>query len=338
MEALKDKKKVNLLISVGLLGVCAWAIYAIFSSEDFSYQKLKEILLSASYPMVGLIFIDSVIGYYIRAYRWKLLLKASGHNIHTPTLWWSMMYGYMINLGVPRLGEVTRCMSLQKKKEVPFTTSFSTVVIERLTDITILFSLVAIVTYWQYDRYADYVSKHITGALMQKLDEWMDKPLFIIGVAGLIVAIIYFLFFDKKIDKKVNESQFINELEIGLRSIAKLEKPWLYIGSTILIWVSYLLTAYFCFKAVPGLGDLGIEAMFAVLAYGSIARSLPMQGGGVGLYQIAVQQILLIGFAVTATVGFAAGMILWSVQTFMQVLFGVIALYFLFGKKGEKED
>ena len=78
--------------------------------------------------------------------------------------------------------------------------------------------------------------------------------------------------------------------------------------------------------------------MFALLAFGSIARSLPVQGGGVGIYQKAVEKILFVGYGIGTSLGFAAGIILWAVQTFMQVLFGVIALPFIFSKKKDKTE
>lgn len=333
----QKKKLINAATSVLFLGVAVWAIYSIFSSDDFDYERTKKILLSSSIMMVTFIFIDSVVGHYLRALRWKLLLKASDYDIKTPTLWWTMMYGYMINLGVPRLGEVSRCMSLQKKEKVPFTTSFSTVVIERVTDVLILFTLVGIVSVWQYDRYEDYINDTILGTIFSWKDKLLEKPLLMVGIGAAGIALLYFMFFDKKLDDKVNESPFINEMETGLKSITKLEKPWLYILLTFGIWVSYFLTGFFCFKAVPGLEGLGVSAMFAVLAFGFIARSLPMFAGGAGVYHVAVVIILAVGYGIDKEAGTAAGTILHGVQTFMQALFGVIALYFLFGKKSKAE-
>jgi hypothetical protein len=249
-----------------------------------------------------------------------------------------MMYGYMINLGVPRLGEVSRCMSLQEKKDVPFATSFSTILIERLTDVFILFAMVISVSIWQYDIYSGYIDESIYSPIYNWILGLKEKPLVLGGIIIGFGALVYFMFFDKKVEKEVTENKFLIDIELGLKSVAKLKKPWLYVLYTVLIWVSYFLTGFFCYQAIPGLNGLGVPAMFALLAFGSIARSLPVQGGGVGIYQKAVEKILFVGYGIGTSLGFAAGIILWAVQTFMQVLFGVIALPFIFSKKKDKTE
>lgn len=337
-ELLQNKKLRNTVSSIAFAAIGVWAVYSIVGSEEFDLAEIKANLAEASLLFVGLIFIDSVIGYYIRAMRWKMLLDASGHDVDTPTLWWTMMYGYMINLGVPRLGEVSRCMSLQEKREVPFATSFSTILIERLTDVFLLFVIVITVSIWQYDIYADYIGESITGPIKTWVYGLPDRPMLLGGIVLGLGALLYFMFFDKKMEKEVNENKFLMDIELGLKSVAKLKKPWLYLVYTLLIWVSYYLTGFFCYKAIPGLNHLGAPAIFALLAFGSLARSLPVQGGGVGIYQKAVEKILYVGYGVGNSIGLAAGVILWAVQTAMQLIFGVISLPFIFSKKKESKN
>ena len=334
-ELLQNKKVRNTVSTVAFTALGAWALYSIITSDEIDWHEVWIKIKSASPFFVFLIFVDSVFGYYVRAMRWRILMKASGHEVETPTLWWSMMYGYLINLGVPRLGELSRSMSLQEKKGVPFATSFSTILIERLTDVGILLLLVIGVSIWQYDTYHVYIDENLFGTIEEVWAYLKAKPLLLGGIGVGFVAFLYFFFFDKKVEKEVTENKFLNDIEQGLKSFNNIEKPSMYWLYTATIWVSYLMTGYFCFRAVAELNHLGFAAVFALLAYGSIARSLPFQGGGLAVYWKAVSSVLLVGYAIGAEVGLAAGMILWAVQTFMQVLFGVISLPFIYSKDKE---
>ena len=44
------------------------------------------------------------------------------------------MTGYLANLALPRIGEITRCVALGKKEKIPVDQLIGTVVIERTID------------------------------------------------------------------------------------------------------------------------------------------------------------------------------------------------------------
>jgi len=55
------------------------------------------------------------------------------------------MTGYLANLALPRIGEITRCVALGKKEKIPVDQLIGTVVIERTID---FFSLLIIMIIW----------------------------------------------------------------------------------------------------------------------------------------------------------------------------------------------
>jgi len=58
-----------------------------------------------------------------------------------PTFWHTyhaLMIGYLSNFALPRLGEVTRCVTLGRREKIPVDSLFGTVIIERVIDLLML--------------------------------------------------------------------------------------------------------------------------------------------------------------------------------------------------------
>jgi glycosyltransferase 2 family protein len=84
--------------------------------------------------MAGLAFLSHII----RAQRWRMLLAPTGNHLKLTHSFYSLMIGYLVNLVIPRGGEVSRCYNLYKLDKIPADVSFGTVVIERIVDVLCL--------------------------------------------------------------------------------------------------------------------------------------------------------------------------------------------------------
>ena len=65
----------------------------------------------------------------MRAERWRMLLSPTGNQVKLSNSFFSLMVGYLVNLAVPRGGEVSRCYNLYKLENTPVEVSFGTVVV-----------------------------------------------------------------------------------------------------------------------------------------------------------------------------------------------------------------
>ena len=65
-------------------------------------------------------------------------IKTIGYETKFYNAFAALSIGYFVNFVVPRLGEVTRCLSLKKQHSIPFMQSLGTVIIERIIDIVSL--------------------------------------------------------------------------------------------------------------------------------------------------------------------------------------------------------
>ena len=88
-----------------------------------------------------LMAVTVMISHLLRAERSRLLLKPTGNQVSFSASFLSLMVGYLVNLAVPRGGEVSRCYNLYKLEKTPVEISFGTVVVERIIDLLCLMTI-----------------------------------------------------------------------------------------------------------------------------------------------------------------------------------------------------
>ena len=94
------------------------------------------------------------------------------------------------------------------------------------------------------------------------------------------------------------------------------------INFKIFLMKSYVVMFGLCFKALPETVNVGVATMIAGFVFGTLAMILTQ--GGLGAYPLFVMQGLAI-YGVAETTGYALGWIIWSSQTIMVILAGVLA-------------
>mgnify|MGYP001375676460 CR=1 FL=1 len=88
----------------------------------------------------------------------------------------------------------------------------------------------------------------------------------------------------------------------------------------------YLMMTYIVFRCLPETAHLGIDAGFAVLIFASIGIMLVQ--GGIGIYPAIVAETLFV-YSIPETSGYAMGWLLWTGQTLMLILAGIISVVLL---------
>ena len=121
-----------LLIIVFIIG----SFYYVF--EDIDFVKLKEYLLSANYFYVLLPIPIILFSHWVRAYRWKTMLKPFAKVESIWNLFSAVMIGYAVNTIIPRGGEFVRPYVIAKKEKVSYSSTFATIILERVLDVVTL--------------------------------------------------------------------------------------------------------------------------------------------------------------------------------------------------------
>jgi uncharacterized protein (TIRG00374 family) len=319
-----DILKTLIFLGIGIFLI--WLVVRNLTEKDKT--EILHSISQANYGVIALIMLLGILSHVSRAIRWQIMIEPLGHKPSFLNTLMAVLVGYLANLAVPRIGEVTRCGVLKRYENLPLDSVFGTVVVERIMD-TILLLIVSIITIvWQFDILSEKLLEayHLFVNPSQQPDAFPIKTIIIIGLITMGVALFLLR---KKIFKTKIALKFIGVLKgfsEGLKTVTKLKKPYLFVFHSILIWVIYFLGIYVGFKALPETSTLGVGASFAILFFGTFAFILVQ--GGIGAYQIIVQNTLVI-YGISANVGYALGWIIWSSQTIAIIFGGLLSLIIL---------
>ncbi len=259
------------------------------------------------------------ISHFIRAERWKMLLAPSGNHIKLSNSFYSLMIGYLVNLAIPRGGEVSRCYNLYKLENTPVEISFGTVVVERIIDVLCLLFIIALAFIVEWDKLMMFLEKLGIGSGGGggfHVPAWA-----ILVLAGLAVIAATFYFFRKN-EKLI---KIIKGFKEGLMSVFQLKNKWLFVFYSIVIWSLYFLMSYFVVKAFDTTSHLGFNAVLSVFALGSIAMAAPVPGGA-GSYHTIVPAGLYMLYDIPLPGATAFVFIFHAWQTLTMIVGGVISM------------
>ena len=151
-----------------------------------------------------------------------------------------------------------------------------------------------------------------------------QKLLVILAVAVIGGGIFFFLMLSKS-----NNPFFAKIRELfkgvfeGLTSILKMEKKGLFLLHTVFIWVMYIGMFYVCFFSLEETSNVPLPGILAAFVMGSLA--IVFVQGGLGVFPIAIMETLIL-YGITKTSALALGWILWTSQTLMIIVFGVLSI------------
>nr|WP_207190437.1 lysylphosphatidylglycerol synthase transmembrane domain-containing protein [Galbibacter mesophilus] len=299
-----------------MLGVfLIWYSYSHTTPED--RKSIFEAVKNADYFWVIASLFLGFLSHFTRALRWNLLLEPIGYKPKIMNNLMAIFVGYLANLGIPRSGEVLRATTLTTYEKVPFQKTFGTIIAERVIDVVLLLTIVAVTAILQTEVIADYFANKNVNFLKLSL----------FGVALLVAGIAFLLLIKRaKSGFLLKVKNFVFELIEGVMSIFKMKRKWLFIIYTLLIWVLYIAMFWLIKYSIPETASLSLNAILAAFVAGAFAMSAT--NGGIGLYPIAVSKILLV-YGISKASGDAFGWIMWTSQTLMVVVFGALAFLFL---------
>ena len=309
--------KFLIFLSAGLF--LFWLIY-----KDQDTDVLLEAIDHINYFWIFLSLFSGILSHIIRAIRWQMMVKPYGYHPRFINSFFAVISTYFANLAVPRLGEVTRPSILKKYEKIPFTTSFGTIVLERIIDIIILLILTLILVLTQTDVFIDFINNNPNVA--EKLEQVKNSNLIYILGTLFFLSLFSVFFFWKKIQQTFIYQKFkhlIEDFLDGIRSVKKMNQKWLFLFYTILIWFLYFLLTYFpvfAFESTKNITILGGLAFFVIGSYGMVA---PVQGG-IGAWHFMVAGTLVV-LGINDQDARVFALIVHAAQTIMIVVSGVIS-------------
>lgn len=316
--------KFVIFLSIGIALI--WYI-----TKDLTVEQKEELRLSfrsANYWWVALSIVIGIFSHYIRALRWKMMLKPLGYDPRMKTTFYSVMIAYLINMAVPRLGEVSRCGIMQRYEKVPFDKALGTLVVERSIDLFFLFLATFLLFVTQFTLIYDFFKVKVIVPISEKISFSTTTIIIIIAIVVALILLTWFLI------KKFKHTEAYLKLKImlmnvrdGIYSIRHLKNFGLFIFYSVLIWVCYFLMVYVCFYAIEQTMHFGLNQALAVLVFGTVGIiSTP---GGIGAYQLIVTETLIALYGLDRTYAISFSWLAWTAQTIMIIFVGVISLLLL---------
>lgn len=275
--------------------------------------------------------IAAFIAYFIsnmsRALRWKMLLKPLGSNTRTINAFLTVMLALFANLGLPRLGEVLRPVTLAKYEKLPVEKVLGTIVVDRTMDVLSLLMMIGLAFLLEYDTLWGYLSENMAIGTTSSL---LSNP-YVLGTLGIGIALLLTAFlFRQKIQASALYKKLINVLKgfgEGILSVSNLEKPWLFILYSLLIWGGYYLMFYFYLPAFGPTEHLGFVAALMVFVFGTFGIVIPSPGG-MGTYHFLIIAALML-YGVSAGDAFSSANISFFATHISNILFGLLAVILL---------
>lgn len=309
------KKWIAVLLPLFIGVAIIYYQYTTLTAQEL--QNIKISLQKANYFYIFISLIIASIGYWSRAYRWKFALEHLGYKTHFYNNFFSVCVSYLVNLTVPRSGEITRAALLKKYENVPFDKAFGTIVAERIVDFIIFFLFVIIGFVIQFDK--------LYGFILQK--NISIQSIIIAGVLGVVLFILFILIWiyaEWNIILKLKKK--LSGLIEGMTAIFKMKNKWAYIFHSFFIWFSYLSMFYIAIFALPETTHISFDVVIMGFIFGSLA--IGFSNGGLGAFPFSIALILSL-YGISNEVGTAFGWLVWTSQTVFTIFMGLVSYLLL---------
>ncbi|MES2411820.1 MAG: lysylphosphatidylglycerol synthase transmembrane domain-containing protein [Bacteroidota bacterium] len=302
---------IPLLIGIGII------YYQFTTLTADEIEKIKISFEKANYYYILLSLVIACLGYWLRAYRWKYSLNHLGYQTKFSNNFLTVCVGYLVNLTVPRSGEISRAALLKKYEDVPFDKAFGTIVAERIVDFVIFLLFVFIGFVSQFDQiYQFLLSQHVSL-----------ESLIITGCIAIVLFIVFILIWIyAEWEIIVKLKQKLSGLVEGITTVYKMKDKWKYIFHSFFIWFSYLTMFYVAIFALPETSEISFDIVIMGFIFGSLA--VGFSNGGLGAYPFSIALIFSL-YGITKDVGTAFGWLVWTSQTILAIVLGLISYVLL---------
>lgn len=287
-----------------------------FAFNQFTQAQITEIkkqflLADYSYIIISLVF--ALIAYCSRASRWLIQLEHLGHHSNFKNSFVAICISYLVNLTIPRSGEISRAGILNKTDKIPFQIGFGTIVSERIIDLLILLCLTGLAFLLEFEVVISFLNKNEFSLLQLTLS--------LLSISAIVIALfLIFRFSNHRIVLSIKEK--IIHFKNIVQSVLYIKRKKAFLVHTLIIWTCYLIMFSITFLMFSETSLLNPKVLLIAFVAGSFAVTLT--NGGIGAYPLIIAKTLLF-YGVSETTGTALGWIVWTSQIAFTLVLGCLA-------------
>ena len=295
----------------------------------------QDIIESAKTASIGTLIFAAFVylfSWLFRGARYQQILSRLGYPQPLGFLTGTIFISQSANVVLPaRIGDITRAYILKQGRNMPLTTGFSSVTVERVFDIVAITSIGAF-------------SASIAATDIQ-LDSWVTNMIYLsTGLILLFFAVLFGLSLSRDGSKRIRgflyrfsrsgdytdkvvdiAAQFVHE--IGVVSVKPASFAVVLVTS-LLVWSVDIATCYTVLSAFPTVditsGSM-LALVFLAIAIGNIAKMFPITPGAIGTYEATLTTVFALG-GIDPVIGFTAAVIDHMIKNSVTLVGGGFAL------------
>ena len=315
--------KIKQVLQVALsLGIALWIFWFLY--RDIEFDQLQAQLASSNWFWILLSLLIAWAGYWLRGWRWALLFRQEADQLPVSSnrAYHAVMVGYLVNLLIPRAGEVARCTVLTRNNGIPLGQAIGTVLVERSVDLLFLAGTIFTAFLLENELFISLAGQLVN--LNSLTSSLLDKLPLLLGGAAVFLLFLYLLGRKYRNHGLVNKFQlFFRQLLSGVRAIGNLKNPMGFWISSVIIWIIYFLTLYTVSQGIESAANLSGGQVLLVMVMGTIGMIAPVQGG-IGTFHALVAYILVV-FGVPEADGKIFAAIIHGTQMLLVIGVGLIS-------------
>jgi len=296
-----------------------------FNLRGLDLAELGATILAASPWLLLASFAIYYLGFPLRGYRWRMLLRSAGTTVSVRDSTEIIFISWLVNCLVPaKLGDVYRAWLLKANFTVSLSRTFGTVFIERVLDLFAIAILGLGAAFWSF-----------RGGLPTGVQ-------IVIGIGlAVITALSIGLYTVRNFGRralvrlplpgKAKLLEFYERFEQGVFSINPRQVPALAV-ITALIWATEATRLLLVIEALNFRDvHLGISGAFFVALSASLLTAIPFTPAGLGIVELGVVGILTVIYGVDPTNATAITLVDRAISVLSVIVLGSVA-YVLSGK------
>ena len=294
----------------------------------FDFRRLWDAMRGIEPWHLAAAVVLNLAFYVVRAVRWRYLMDPVKERVKISHLYSATMVGFMANNLLPaRLGEIVRAYVIGRREDIPKSSAFATIVVERVFDSLSVFVLLITVL--------AFMPMSISGGHLAATIR-RTRTISLVGGVSLFVILGLLIYkqsslekiagsFFRRISPKLADSAvgLLNKFVSGLSVIKKPRLLVPIIFYSAIHWGFLWVPIYIVFKGY-GL-NLGVYAAAFTLVVIAFAVAVPSTPGYIGTFHAAVAAALMV-FGIHMEQALALAIVLWAMGYFPTTIIGLYCL------------